>query len=1108
MNLQYATVRYGGYNYGSLRVEGGALEFRDSELTNATTGISHASGTGPVVISGNTIADSSNYGVNLAAAASPSITGNVFRNHTAYGAISVAAAATPAITGNTFENNQYGLYITAANPAWNGTVANNTFAGTTSPIHIYLNAGGLAGTTNLSGNTFTNNTNNGVTLHGTASVSTVLPGGPTYVVSGTQSLTVASGATLTLNSGTVLKLGAGRYISVAGTLQGRGTQASPAYITALTDDTAGGDTDNDGSATTPVRGYWGYIYTNGPGTIDLEHTTVRYGGRLMVGTGMVRGYGTGGTITLANSTLEESSEYGLGIENPTTLTVTGSTVRNNSGGGITLKASSPASITGSVLSGNGGAGLRANAASSPAVTGNTFAANAGAGLWVLTGSSSWTGTVTGNHFESNDSVMSLYFEGGGLAAGADISGNTWSDNNYNGIYTYGTIGLNTRLQGGNVYVVNSTFGISSAAALTLDPGAIVKIGPQNPGFDVYGALSAVGTAENPVVFTAIPDDSAGDDTNNDGSATVPVPDYWDRIAIYAGGSATIEQAEVRYGGWSAGLGAITVEGGDLTLRSSKVHNNSLGVVFRTRGAYVLEGNSFSGNTNYAVWVADTQNGAIDARYNYWGHDSGPRPYGTGDAYRQDYVLVNPWTGKDYWYARHAGFDPTSPPIQHVNAVLGSYTRTYTDLATHAGIGPRVSIIRTYNSFDESPGPLGPGWSLNWEAGLAFFDGGATVVASYGDGKQTRFTRQTGGTFVADTGDYNELALLGGTYELTTPDRSVYRYNAGGQLTSMSDPNGNTVTLSYDPGTGHLTGIQDAAGRSFTLGWTNGRLTSVTDALTRQVQYGYDASGRLQTVTTSRGTVTYTYDGASARITTITNELGQAEATLTYDSDFRVATQTDAEARTTTYTYDIVNRTVRTRAPGAAADTQVEYDTRLRRVLQIDPVGRRWEYSFDDNNNPTGETDPWQVQTARTFDQRGNLLTETVAVGQPESATVQLTYGDPANRTGPPASPTGAATTPTTCTVHPATRLRSSGPGPSPAPSPGTPPSTTTMPTAASSPSGHPRAGRRPTAMMRSSRAGARRRWRTPSASSPGTSTTPWAAAPGSTIPRTRTPPSP
>src|SRR4051812_42744642 len=98
-----------------------------------------------------------------------------------------------------------------------------------------------------------------------------------YVLTG--NVVVAPGATLTIEPGVVVKLNDPfRTMFVDGTLKAIGTAADPIVFTSVKDDSAGGDTNGDGAATSPAPGQWYQILIRAGSGNELRHVRVRYGG--------------------------------------------------------------------------------------------------------------------------------------------------------------------------------------------------------------------------------------------------------------------------------------------------------------------------------------------------------------------------------------------------------------------------------------------------------------------------------------------------------------------------------------------------------------------------------------------------------------------------------------------------------------------------------------------------------------------------------------------------------------------------------------------------------------------------------------------------------------
>lgn len=259
-----------------------------------------------------------------------------------------------------------------------------------------------------------------------------------YVVTG--DVTVASGVTLTVEPGVIVKFAAGKSLIVNGNLDAQAGPSSVIYFTSDKDD-VGGDTNGDGTATSPARGDWAHIRVAGSAVMD--YVEVRYGGKGLY-SGLV--YLTG-SLTLRNATLTESYSTGLyRYSSSGAVTVEQSAIRNNATSGIYLSGSGAPSITNSTIQGNSTYGVYVSATNHAYINGNTFSGNGSTAVYVMAGNPAWNGQVTGNTFQTSASnPVTVNFSGGGLAATSDLSGNTFTGNVRNGIDLQGTMLLDSTL---------------------------------------------------------------------------------------------------------------------------------------------------------------------------------------------------------------------------------------------------------------------------------------------------------------------------------------------------------------------------------------------------------------------------------------------------------------------------------------------------------------------------------------------------------------------------------------------------------------------------------------------------------------------------------------
>ncbi|MCA9323057.1 MAG: right-handed parallel beta-helix repeat-containing protein [Planctomycetes bacterium] len=94
------------------------------------------------------------------------------------------------------------------------------------------------------------------------------------------SLTIGSGANLRLGAGVIVKVVGGRIIDCFGDLILDGTGVRPVVITSISDDDWGGDTNKDGTATSPAPGDWRQVFLRSSASGSLfRHSILRFAGQ-------------------------------------------------------------------------------------------------------------------------------------------------------------------------------------------------------------------------------------------------------------------------------------------------------------------------------------------------------------------------------------------------------------------------------------------------------------------------------------------------------------------------------------------------------------------------------------------------------------------------------------------------------------------------------------------------------------------------------------------------------------------------------------------------------------------------------------------------------------
>jgi RHS repeat-associated protein len=322
----------------------------------------------------------------------------------------------------------------------------------------------------------------------------------------------------------------------------------------------------------------------------------------------------------------------------------------------------------------------------------------------------------------------------------------------------------------------------------------------------------------------------------------------------------------------------------------------------------------------------------------------------------------------------------------VNTATGAFYEQVTD-ASLPGAGTTFQFTRTYNSNDTTTGRLGPGWTDPYQASLSIPGPTSDITFRAEDGAQAVFTRTSAGTYSAPPGVRSTLTTVTGGYQVTTPGHRSATFDTAGHLTARTDQHG--VGLGFTWSGGRMTTITDAVGRDVTLTYdpTSGLLSQLTLPDGRHVDYGY-TSGRLTTVT-DLGAKTWTYGyGTAGRLTTITNPLGHDVVTNTYDpTTGRVTTQTDAEAHTSTLGWNPGTQTATVTNPDSGVWTYRYLGNVLLAVT--DPTGHVTSYAYDDHLNIIAVGNAAGAVTSFTYDSRGNRL--SARSPYPVNAVTRWTY---------------------------------------------------------------------------------------------------------------------
>ncbi|MDP9912417.1 YD repeat-containing protein [Variovorax boronicumulans] len=352
-----------------------------------------------------------------------------------------------------------------------------------------------------------------------------------------------------------------------------------------------------------------------------------------------------------------------------------------------------------------------------------------------------------------------------------------------------------------------------------------------------------------------------------------------------------------------------------------------------------------------------------------------------------------------------------------------------------GRGLDVQAVRTYNSQGLLSDDNGDNWSVGafgqkvvLTSGTAG-EAGSTLTRTDRDGAEAVYTWDAvRSRYVSPdgAGAFDTIAYDSGASQFVWTDGETgrierYQSSGAGRLVSVTDTDGNTISYAYN-GNGTVQSVTDANGDVSYYDYSGTNLTQIRTVsggvTTTTVHYAYDNRDRLFRVTVDLSpddnsvsgndvyVTTYTYDGNSQRVASVTQSDGTAlsftyvqvggtykVATVTdalggitrfgYDSAQNSTTVTDPLGAQSVYLYDAQGQLLQVRSGVTAGNanglSQISYayDALGNVTLVTDGEGHKVALQYDDHGNLTREVDSAGDTRVRTYNGADQLLTDTI-----------------------------------------------------------------------------------------------------------------------------------
>ena len=369
-----------------------------------------------------------------------------------------------------------------------------------------------------------------------------------------------------------------------------------------------------------------------------------------------------------------------------------------------------------------------------------------------------------------------------------------------------------------------------------------------------------------------------------------------------------------------------------------------------------------------------------------------------------------FTEERFWQGSAAGargalqFDGTGCPTEVYDYLIEFSSTIPGGFGTRRSqVGGKLALINLRDS------AFGTGWHVQGLEQIFFGAAGDAMIMD-GSAEATLFRAGPGG-FETPDGEFSTLEATAEGYRRVFSDGRVHVYRDDGRLAEQLDRNGNTTTYSYNAD-GLIETLIDPVGLETRFEYFAGRLAAITDPAGRITRFEHDAFGHLTRIIEPDGGVRkFEYDGPDGRLIRRTDQRGFGTS-YDYNPFGRLQSAERADgsiaasraiAMTGLIDPDTGNGTPDNPAQafeaaeveallfdGNGHPTRFKTDVRGRITERTDAIGRVTSTERDADSNPIRTVRPDGSEVERTFDARGNVLTETELAN---GATTTWTYDD-------------------------------------------------------------------------------------------------------------------